>query len=86
MPNQACAIAAVHGQIIEFESWPHHVNIIAMSADQTQRILIGNGLDPNLAAQIKAGQLIVLNHRQELNAIAKDTENNFRMIKKNPPD
>lgn len=71
-----------HGQIIDFDRWSHQqVNLISLRQNHAKNILKGCGLNIELLDKLRVGQMVVLNHREELNAIVKDTENNFRFIK-----
>lgn len=71
-----------HGQIIDFDRWSHQqVNLISLRQNHAKHILKGCGLNIELLDKLRVGQMVVLNHREELNAIVKDTENNFRFIK-----
>ena len=71
-----------HGQIIDFDLWSHHqINLVSLRKNHAKSILKGSGLNTDLIEKLRVGQMVVLNHREEINAIVKDGENNFRFIK-----
>ena len=86
MEKTKSSIEEFHGQIINFDIWNRYhscfqINIIALRLEGAKNMLRANLVDEELIHQMKIGQLIILNHRKEINAIVKDTENNFRFIK-----
>lgn len=71
-----------HGQIIDFDRWSHNqITLAILNHHYAIQILMDSGLNGDLLEALKIGQMVVLNHREELNAIVKDTRNNYRFIK-----
>lgn len=86
MTKQVILLSQFHGQIVDFNIWikhhsAHQINLANLQLCEAKKILAENHINQDLAQQMRVSQLIILNHRQEINAITKDTEHNFRLIK-----
>lgn len=86
MKTQNSQIEEFHGQIVDFDIWHkyhscYQINIISLKLEGAKNMLRANLIDDELIHKMRISQLIILNHRQEINALVKDTEENFRFIK-----